>query len=180
MNMINMKVGEKMEKPVAIENYNPNWVTEFEHEKAKIKGVLKDKPICVEHIGSTSVKDLCAKPILDIMAGVQHLDEVDKFIDPLKTIGYEFVAHKEFPERRFFRKGQWRAGTHHLHIYKFGSEEWNNHLLFRDYLSTHPDIRKQYQQLKQNLSQKHHLDRVGYTQAKAPFIRYVIEEAKKR
>ncbi|MFD6440976.1 GrpB family protein [Peribacillus sp. NPDC060186] len=168
-----------MGKPVTIENYNPNWVTEFEQEKAKIKEVLKDKPICVEHIGSTSIKDLGAKPILDIMAGVQHLDDVDKFIEPLKTIGYEFVVHKEFPERRFFRKGQWRAGTHHLHIYKFGSEEWNNHLLFRDYLRIHSDVRKQYQQVKLNLAQKHRVDRVGYTKAKAPFIRSVIEKAKK-
>ncbi|MGE7766046.1 GrpB family protein [Peribacillus sp. NPDC096540] len=168
-----------MEKPVTIENYNPNWVTEFEQEKVKIKEILKNYPICVEHIGSTSVKDLGAKPILDIMAGVQHLVEVEKFIEPLKTIGYEFVPHKEFPERRFFRKGQWRAGTHHLHIYKFESEEWANHILFRDYLSAHPDVCKQYQQLKQNLAQEYHVDRVGYTKAKAPFIRYVIEEAKK-
>ncbi|MBT2665669.1 GrpB family protein [Bacillus sp. ISL-4] len=166
-----------MEKPVTIENYNPNWVTEFEQEKAKIKEVLKDKPICVEHIGSTSIKDLGSKPILDIMAGVQHLDEVDKFIDPLKTIGYEFVAHKEFPERRFFRKGQWRAGTHHLHIYKFGSEEWNNHLLFRDYLRIHPDARRQYQELKLSLAQKHPADIAGYTKAKAPFILNVIKSA---
>lgn len=112
------------------------------------------------------------------MAGVQQLDEADTFIEPLKSIGYEFVPHKEFPERRFFRKGQWRAGTHHLHIYRFGSEQWKNQLSFRDYLRSHPDVRKQYQELKLSLAQKHPGDIVGYTKAKAPFILNVMKKAK--
>ncbi|MED3984031.1 GrpB family protein [Peribacillus simplex] len=168
-----------MEKTVKIEDYNPNWVSEFQQEKARIMEVLKNSPLCVEHIGSTSVIGLGAKPILDIMAGVRHLDEADTFIEPLKSIGYEFVPHQEFPERRFFRKGQWRAGTHHLHIYRFGSEQWKNHLSFRDYLRNHPDVRKQYQELKKlSLAQKHPADIVGYTEAKAPFIQNAIKSAK--
>ncbi|CAH0231999.1 Dephospho-CoA kinase [Peribacillus sp. Bi96] len=135
-----------MEKPIKIEDYKPEWVSEFEQEKARIMEALKNYPLFVEHIGSTSVEGLGAKPILDIMAGVHHLDEVDMFIEPLQSIGYVFVAHKEFPERRFFRKGQWRAGTHHLHFYKYGSEQWKNQLSFRDYLRTHPNVRNQHQQ----------------------------------
>ncbi len=144
-----------MEKTVKIEEYNPEWVSEFQQEKARIMEVLKNDSLCVEHIGSTSVMGLGAKPMLDIMAGVQHLAEVDTFIEPLKSIGYEFVPHKEFPERRFFRKGQWRAGT------RFGSEQWKNQLSFRDYLRSHPDVRKQYQQLKMSLAEKHPTDIVG-------------------
>ncbi len=120
-----------MEITVKIEEYNPDWVSEFQQEKARIMEVLKNDSLCVEHIGSTSVMGLGAKPILDIMAGVQHLAEVDAFIDPLKSIGYEFIPHMEFPERRFFRKGQWRAGTHHLHIHGFGSEQWMNSTFFQ-------------------------------------------------
>ncbi|WP_260399063.1 GrpB family protein [Peribacillus simplex] len=86
------------------------------------------------------------------MVGVNILEEVEKFIEPLKQIGYEFVAHKEFPERRFFRRGKWRAGTHHLHIYKFESRHWNNNILFRNYLRTHSDVLKQYHQLKKDLA----------------------------
>ncbi|TKH07411.1 GrpB family protein [Peribacillus simplex] len=167
-----------MEKIVKIEDYNPDWVHEFQQERSRIMKVLKNYSLCIEHIGSTSVIGLGAKSILDIMAGVQHLDEVDTFIEPLNSIGYEFVPHKEFPERRFFRKGQWRAGTHHLHIYKFGSEQWVNQLSFRDYLRSHPDVRKQYQELKLSLAQKHPGDIVGYTKAKAPFIQNVIESAR--
>ncbi len=167
-----------MEKPVVIENYNPNWSKEYEQEKKKIMGVLKENNICIEHIGSTSVIGLGAKPILDIMVGVNNLDEVDKFIEPLRQIGYEFVAHKEFPERRFFRRGQWRAGTHHLHIYKFESRHWNNNILFRNYLRTHSEVLKQYHQLKKDLAVVHYLDRTKYTQAKEPFIQNVLEKAK--
>ncbi|USK74418.1 GrpB family protein [Peribacillus frigoritolerans] len=167
-----------MEKPVVIENYNPNWSKEYEQEKEKIMGVLKENYIYIEHIGSTSVTGLGAKPILDIMVGVNNLDEVDKFIEPLKQIGYEFVSHKEFPERRFFRRGLWGAGTHHLHIYKFGSGHWNNNILFRNYLRTHSDVLKQYHQLKKDLAVKHYLERARYTQAKEPFIQNVLEKAK--
>lgn len=78
-------------------------MTEFEQEKAKIKEVLKDKPICVEHIGSTSVKGLAA-PILDIMAGVQHLDEVDKFIDPLKPLAMNLWHTRSFLKGAFLEK----------------------------------------------------------------------------
>jgi GrpB-like predicted nucleotidyltransferase (UPF0157 family) len=167
-----------MGKPVIIEDYNPDWSREFEREKEKLLKILNGKIISIEHIGSTSVKGLGAKPILDIMVGVNNLEEVDEFIEPLKRIGYEFVRHKDFPERRFFRRGQWRAGTHHLHIYQFKSKHWNNNILFRDFLRTYPNVLKQYHQLKKELAEKYRYDRVAYTQAKAPFIQNVIKKAK--
>jgi GrpB-like predicted nucleotidyltransferase (UPF0157 family) len=91
-----------------------------------LKRVMDDKAIAIEHIGSTSIEGLGAKPILDIMVGVYDLKEVEEFIEQLEIFGYEFVFHKEIPNRRFFRKGKWRAGTHHLHFYNYESEEWTN------------------------------------------------------
>lgn len=88
------------------------------------------------------MKGLGAKPILDIAIGVYDLEMVSEFIEPLKQIGNEFIYHKEFLERRFFRKGQWGAGTHHLHFYNFKGEHWNNQILFRDYLRKNPDVLK--------------------------------------
>lgn len=169
-----------MEKSVVIEEYTSDWVLRFQEEKRILKGILCDKAIAIEHIGSTSVEGLGAKPIVDIMVGVSHLNEVDEFIEPLKKVGYEYVVHKEFPNRRFFRKGQWRAGTHHLHIYQYESEEWKNHILFRNYLRTHPDQLKKYQQLKKELAEKYHFDRAAYTKAKEPFILTVIKKAKEK
>jgi GrpB-like predicted nucleotidyltransferase (UPF0157 family) len=167
-----------MEKTVVIEEYTPDWVLQFQEEQRLLKGIIGDKAIAIEHIGSTSVEGLGAKPILDIMIGVYHLQEVDEFIEPLERVGYEYVFHKEFPNRRFFRKGQWRAGTHHLHFYKYESEEWTNNILFRNFLRANPEERKKYQQLKKELAVKYHFDRVAYTKAKEPFIQNVIKMAK--
>jgi GrpB-like predicted nucleotidyltransferase (UPF0157 family) len=168
-----------MEKPVYIEKYTSDWVKQFQEERKILKGIMGEKAIAIEHIGSTSVEGLGAKPILDIAIGVNDLNVVNEFIEPLKQIGYEFVYHKEFPERRFFRKGQWRAGTHHLHFYRFEGEHWNNQILFRNYLRNNPDVLKDYHQLKIDLSKKFRFERVSYTGNKAPFIQSVLQKAKK-
>lgn len=88
------------------------------------------------------------------------------------------MYHKEFPERRFFRKGQWRAGTHHLHFYQFEGKHWNNQILFRNYLRNNLDVLKEYHQLKVDLAEKFRFDRVSYTENKAPFIQNVLQKAK--
>lgn len=168
-----------MDKEITIEDYNSNWPKQFEKEKVKLKEILADKVISIEHIGSTSVEGLGAKPILDIAIGVNNLEVVSEFIEPLKQIGYEFVYHKEFPERRFFRKGQWRAGTHHLHFYQFEGEHWNNQILFRNYLRNNPDFLKEYHQLKVDLAEKFRFDRVSYTENKTPFIQNVLHLSRK-
>jgi GrpB-like predicted nucleotidyltransferase (UPF0157 family) len=167
-----------MDKPVMIEGYNQDWTKNFELEKRQLMKILKGRIISIEHIGSTSVSGLCAKPILDIAVAVHNLEVVDEFIEPLKHLGYEFVHHKEFPERRFFRKGQWGAGTHHLHFYEIESESWKNQLLFRDFLRRHPDVLKRYHQLKEELAEKYRFDRISYTEAKGPFIQDILKQAK--
>jgi GrpB-like predicted nucleotidyltransferase (UPF0157 family) len=85
---------------------------------------------------------------------------------------------KNFLIDAFFRKGQWGAGTHHLHFYKFKGEHWNNQILFRNYLRKNPDVLKEYYQLKVDLVEKYRFDRVSYTKNKAPYIQKVILKAK--
>ncbi|WP_110928186.1 GrpB family protein [Bacillus massiliglaciei] len=166
-----------MRSSVIIEKYDPKWVAEYEIEAGKIKALIGENIMGIEHIGSTSVTGLEAKPIIDIMAGVNDLVITDTFIEPLERIRYEFVNHKEFFFRRFFRKGQRGAGTHHLHIYQYQGEEWNHQLLFRDYLRNNPDVRNQYDRLKRGLADSC-MDRLHYTSAKAPFIKKVMDKAK--
>ncbi|MGX1194929.1 GrpB family protein [Metabacillus sp. SLBN-84] len=167
-----------MDKEMIIEEYNIDWARQFEQEKIKLKEILRDRVESIEHIGSTAVEGLGAKPVIDIAAGVNNLETVSKFIEPLKQIEYEFVYHKEFPERRFFRKGQWRAGTHHLHFYEFEGEHWKNQLLFRDYLRENPDDARKYHDLKVYLANKYRFDRVAYTENKASFIQNVLRKAR--
>ncbi|MGG4345815.1 GrpB family protein [Paenibacillus lautus] len=164
---------------VIVTPYNPDWKDEFEREKAKIESALKGLEIHIEHIGSTSVMGLGSKPTIDMMAGVQSLAQVDEhYIKHLDGIDYEYVFKPEFPERLFFRRGQWRAGTHHLHIYKYQGLQWNEQILFREYLMKHPDTRDQYYTLKKVLENQYKHDRVAYTNGKADFIREVIHKAK--
>ncbi|PZE21632.1 GrpB family protein [Paenibacillus xerothermodurans] len=163
---------------VILKQYDPLWRTEYQQEKDRIAAVLREKILDIQHIGSTSVEGLDAKPIIDIAVAVKHLVIAEDCAAPLRAIGYEYVHKPEFPSRRFFRKGTWRKGTHHLHMYDLHSADWQNNLLFRDYLQNHPRVLQQYCKLKQALAAQHPADRTAYTLAKAPFIANVIELAR--
>lgn len=161
-----------------LEEYNPQWAHQFENEKKLIHQTLQINTLPIEHIGSTSIIGLLAKPIIDIAVGVTSLYEAESFIKPLSKLNYEYVPKLDFPNRLFFRKGAWRHGTHHLHVYEITSEEWSNHILFRDYLRTHPQKVLEYAVLKKQLASKYSEDRANYTKMKAPFIQSIIELAK--
>lgn len=167
-----------MAEEVIIADYRSEWAEQFEYEKARLQSALHGKTIVIEHIGSTSVQGLPAKPILDIAAGVSHLAEADDFIGPICAIGYEYVPKADFPNRRFFRKGEWRKGTHHLHVYELQSEEWSNNIRFRNYLRSNPEKVQEYARLKKQLASLYAEDRATYTLLKAPFINSVIGLAK--
>ncbi|MED1203265.1 GrpB family protein [Heyndrickxia acidicola] len=168
-----------MTKPiVVISEYNPDWECQFQYEKKRIHGVLGDRIIQIEHIGSTSIKGLSAKPIIDMMAGVPDLEAVPDLISSLNEIGYEYVPKPEIVDRRFFRKGLWGQGTCHLHICEYGGSEWFEKLLFRDYLRLNPLLAKEYELLKQELAVTYKFDRPAYTKNKEPFIRRVVALAR--
>ncbi len=169
-----------MTKPIVhLSDYNPHWEKQFEYEKNKILEVLDDKAVGIEHIGSTSIKELQAKPIIDIMVGVQDLEEVSNYITLLRQIDYEYVPKAEFKDRKFFRKGSWGQGTSHLHICEIYGVEWTDKLLFRDYLRIHPEVAEEYASIKRVLASKHQLDRPTYTKKKEPFIKSIIDKAEK-
>ncbi|CAN7662363.1 GrpB family protein [Paenibacillus sp. LjRoot56] len=168
-----------MVQEVVIEAYNSDWIQEFESEKKKISQVLPSNAIQIEHIGSTSIMGMPSKPILDIAISVKNLDETDLFVERLRTLEYVYVPKLEFPNRRFFRKGERKKGTHHLHVYEQSSDEWRNILLFRNYLRSHPEQATAYAELKKHLASIYVEDRATYTQMKAPFIQSMIELAQK-
>lgn len=163
---------------VNVVDYDPNWANEFEKEKIKLLNALSGLQVVIEHIGSTSVPGLGSKPTIDIMAGISELDLIDEtYKARLLEIGYEYVEKPDFPERLFFRRGQWRAGTHHLHFYTIHGKHWRNQLLFRTVLKQHPEIRNDYYRLKKSLEERFKHDRVAYTEGKSDFITRVISRA---
>lgn len=165
--------------PVVVQDYDPEWPRLFEEEKATILGTIGHVVAAIEHVGSTAAPGLAAKPIIDILVGVRRLDDAQQCIAPLQRIGYEYVPEYEvsLPERRYFRKGSPR--THHLHMVEVGSDFWERHLLFRNYLRTHPEAARAYEELKRDLAVRHGADREAYTEGKTPFIRAVEDLARR-
>lgn len=165
---------------VEIVDYDPRWAELYEKEKRRILEAVGDIIVEIEHIGSTAVLGLGAKPIIDIMATVKYLDDAKKCIRPLQKVSYKYQPQHEslIPERRFFNKGQPPKEQHyHLHLVEHSSDFWKRHILFRDYLRTHPEIAREYYELKKKLASKHGTDREGYTEAKTSFIQTVIAKA---
>ena len=166
-----------MSTPVVVVDYDPQWPVVYKKEKAEILRAIGDKAVSIEHIGSTAVPGLGAKPIVDIIVAVRHLSDASECIEPLQSIGYEYVPEYETqtPERRYFERTLRKHTA--LHMVELTSDFWKRHLLFRDYLRRHPEVAREYYELKKQLATGCGLDRKAYTDAKTPFIRSVIARA---
>jgi len=149
-------------KPIVIADYDPQWPLMFRAERRLILDTAGGETFArIEHVGSTAVPGLAAKPIIDIMAGVHALDAVTAdVIARLASIGYEYVAEYErpndvdegMPERRYFRKDREGARAFHLHVVEKGSAFWVRHLRFRNYLRYFPEDRDAYADLKRAIA----------------------------
>jgi GrpB-like predicted nucleotidyltransferase (UPF0157 family) len=160
---------------IIIEKHNPNWANEFEEEKGKLQRVFNGKTTIIEHIGSTSVKNLAAKPIIDMMIGIHDFDQVTTFVSSIQQLGFDYIEDYEavMPKRRFFIKQKNGKRTHHIHLVKLYSEFWHRHLNFRNHLRNNVEDKEQYQKLKIALSRIAWNERDEYTEAKSAFIRNI-------
>lgn len=165
---------------VEVITHNPRWKDEFEKEAQKIKAIYDDLLLEIHHIGSTSVVDLKAKPVIDIMPIVSDINEVDKFDDQMQELGYEPLGENGIVGRRFFRKDNMTSGkrTHHVHIFDQSSQdEIIRHLAFKAYLIAHPDISCQYGNLKSRLALAYPNDIESYMDGKNDFIKNAEKQA---
>lgn len=168
---------------VEIVSYNPAWSNDARIEIEKLRAILPLHCIVdIQHVGSTAVPGLSAKPIIDIQIAAKSLDEMKAIVVPLlQKIGYEYWADNPDPERMFFAKGMPPYGekrTHHVHIVEPTSKHWEGKIVFRDYLISHPEAAKEYEQLKIKLAEQHTVDREQYTNAKGEFVKKVLQLAK--
>jgi GrpB-like predicted nucleotidyltransferase (UPF0157 family) len=169
------------ENEIIIVEYDARWPGLFAQERDLILSRIGRDAVAIEHIGSTAVPGLGAKPIIDIMIAVRRLADAERCIKPLAAIHYEYVPGHEAvtPERRYFHKGTSRGRrTHHLHMVERDSDFWRRHLLFRDFLRAHPAEAQQYYRLKRELAQHCGADREAYTEAKTSFIKACVERAR--
>lgn len=167
---------------VTVVEYRPQWPGMFEEEKLELLRAFSGEVSAqVEHIGSTAVKGLAAKPIIDIMIGLPDFSVADQFVTRIEALGYEYIKkyEVEMPFRRFFVKNLQGIRTHQIHMVEIGGEFWARHLLFRDYLRQNPEAAQRYSALKKQLAEREWEDVNEYADAKTEFIRSVENKAKK-
>ncbi|HEY0609506.1 MAG TPA: GrpB family protein [Chitinophaga sp.] len=185
---------------IIIQPYTEKWVNDFTEEKSKLEETLKGMHAVVEHIGSTSVPGLGAKPIIDILIGLQSGNDLDKVITPMQQSGYTYFRKYEpmMPYRRLFIKleplphkmppaivdigeefvtGKDFRAMANIHILVKDTPHWDRHIAFRDFLRAHPDTRDAYYALKKELSVKEFRDTLEYNQAKDAFVKEVEQRA---
>lgn len=164
---------------VTIVAYDPAWPAAYAREAARIRPAFGPGLKALEHIGSTSVPGLCAKPIIDILAGVSAIDGVEGAEAALADMGYEALGEHGLEGRRYFRKRD-ADGTRrvHLHVYEVESDGFVRHLLLRDYLRLHPQRAQAYAALKQDIAVRAGSDRSAYVEGKSSFVAELEAEAR--
>ncbi len=169
--LLGLKRGELRVSP-----YRKEWKLLFEIEKRDIEEAIGDYIGDIQHVGSTSIIGMPAKPILDIAIAVKDFEEARICIEPLCKMGYTFKGENGIPRRHYFLKGE--PCTHHIHLLEKDSEEWKKLILFRDYLRSNQKTAEEYKELKRNLSEKLRGDRKAYQAAKTDFVAAVIRKSR--
>ena len=165
---------QQPEAAIYLVDYDPSWPARFEAERAQLATALAAwlaGPI--EHIGSTAVPGLCAKPVIDIMAPVHSLEASRPALPAAQALGYLYFPHRP-AVMHWFCKPSPTLRTHHLHLVPAGSALWRDRVVFRDCLRRQPSTAAAYAALKRELAARHRDDREAYTDAKAPFIAQVL------
>jgi GrpB-like predicted nucleotidyltransferase (UPF0157 family)/prolyl-tRNA editing enzyme YbaK/EbsC (Cys-tRNA(Pro) deacylase) len=171
-------INRTLADPVVMVPYDPKWPEQYKVESEAIKSVMGSYLQALEHIGSTAIPGLPAKPIIDILGGVFNLEDFIFYITGLEKIGYQYIPEFEaqLPERRYLTRSENNKTLIHLHLVETTSAFWKNHLAFRDRLLADDQLRDAYGRLKTELANKYGKDRVGYTDAKSSFIIKVLSE----
>jgi GrpB-like predicted nucleotidyltransferase (UPF0157 family) len=185
---------------IIIQDYQKNWATSFLQLRTKIKQALEPFTVAIEHIGSTSVEGLGAKPIIDILGGIENDRLLDQTIIPMQQTGFTYFRKYEpsWPERRYFvlleplstktpptiidvgdndSFRQYFTSKAHIHVVVKDTHDWKRHIAFRDYLRVHPAVREEYYQLKKRLSELEFKDMLEYNDHKNVFIKEVEKAA---
>jgi GrpB-like predicted nucleotidyltransferase (UPF0157 family) len=166
-------------QPIEVVDYDQDWPRLYAEERDRIGAAIGEGVLAIEHVGGTAVPGLPAKPVIDLMVGVEDIERAGPAVAGLINLGYEYVPELEsqLPDRRYFRRGT--PESHHVHMVPVSSDYWAEHLLFRDYLRSHPQAAEEYGKLKLGLAGRHRLDRDAYRAGKVPFIDMVVAAARR-
>lgn len=161
---------------VAVEPHNAEWETTAQQTIEKLRSILGSIVIDAQHIGSTSIKGICAKPIIDIAVGVADFRDILAMNEELEKNGFMFRG-QDVPEQYLYVCGDRDTRTHHIHAVIHDSEAWNNYINMRDYLNCHRAEAQVYSELKEKLAEQYPDDRNKYTEMKSAFISDILAKA---
>ncbi|WP_245676683.1 GrpB family protein [Bacillus solimangrovi] len=166
-----------MEKrKVEVIAYDPMWHSLFNDESKRLRVIFIDNLVNIHHIGSTSIPNMSAKPVIDLLIEVKNISEVDELNDEMTELGYIPKGENGIAERRFFLKGVIER-SHHVHVFPHQHQEVKRHLDFRDYMIAHPEEAKDYANLKEKLAKKYPEDIQSYIEGKDAFIKEIDKRA---
>lgn len=157
---------------IILHEYNPHWEVDFRHEKARIEKALRSKGIIVEHVGSTSVPGLCAKPVIDMLLLVKNSTDEDSYVRPLQDIGYTLrIREPEWFEHRMFKR---KSPEVNLHVFSVGCEEARRMIVFRNWLRNNTTDRELYAAAKRKLAVRNWKYIQEYADAKSEIVREIF------
>ena len=164
-------------RKVEVVPHNPKWHDAHQLESQRIINALDDNVVAVHHIGSTAIAGIYAKPIIDILVEVEDLSKLDGH-SSTQSLGYEAMGEFGIRDRRYFIKYDLDGErTHHIHIFKTGSLQVERHLAFRDYMRSHPELAREYSNLKRELAAKYPQNIDKYIDGKDGFIKLMDRKA---
>jgi GrpB-like predicted nucleotidyltransferase (UPF0157 family) len=157
---------------VRVEFPDPAWPAKYECEAQLLRAALNDIDVEVHHIGSTAIRGIMAKPVIDILLEVQGLGLLDARILSICKLGYESMGEFGIPGRRYFRKTSSEGvRTHQVHSFERGCANARRHLAFRDFMNSHPDAAREYSSLKLRLASAFPDDMRAYVSGKDSFVK---------
>jgi GrpB-like predicted nucleotidyltransferase (UPF0157 family) len=162
--------------PIVVVPYDPAWPELFQQQAADLRARLGPVALRIDHIGSTAVPGLAAKPVIDVQISVADFEPLDAYRRPLEELGYVFRAENPELTKRYFREAPGTRRTH-IHLRRAGSFSEQLALLFRDYVRAHPDVAAEYATLKYEQAERYRDDRQAYADAKQPYIWSVVARA---
>ena len=167
-----------MGSSVVIVGYDPEWPLAFAAERERLRGELGNAVERIDHVGSTSVPGMAAKPIIDIQISVEAFDPAERYHEPLLGMGYIHRPDDE-PRHRFYKRELDDLTLFHVHVCESGKDWESDHLLFREFLKAHPIIAEKYGDVKREAASHFAADRDRYMDAKAPHLAGLMEEARR-
>jgi GrpB-like predicted nucleotidyltransferase (UPF0157 family) len=168
---------DRFDPAVRIADYDPAWPEMAQQELRRIANAVGDVAVRLEHVGSTAVPGLAAKPIVDLQLSVAAMLPRARYVAPLEGLGYLFAPAPESPDYHFFGKPPERPRTHHLHVCETGSAHEFHHVAVRDFLRSHADEAARYAALKREVVTRHPQDRLAYIEGKEAYMTALAERA---